>query len=116
MALEAGEFIRRFLLNGLSDGFQRICHYGFLGNRYRHAKLAFYRQLLGPASPPSPQRTTPIIAIVQLIFSPPVAPEAFFPLVLSVASAHPKNPLHHGEPQLLRRAASVGGRQTEVLS
>src|SRR5256886_7032722 len=34
LTLEAGEFIRRFLLHILPDGFQRIRHYGFLGHRY----------------------------------------------------------------------------------
>jgi hypothetical protein len=47
MTLEADDFIRRFLLHVLPDGFQRIRHYGFLGNRYRKAKLALCRQLLG---------------------------------------------------------------------
>ena len=47
MTLEADEFIRRFLLHILPDGFQRIRHYGFLAHRYRQAKLALCRQLLG---------------------------------------------------------------------
>jgi hypothetical protein len=47
MTLEAHEFIRRFLLHVLPDGFQRIRHYGFLGHRYRQAKLALCRRLLG---------------------------------------------------------------------
>ena len=51
MTLEADEFIRRFLLHVLPDGFQRIRHYGFLGHRYRQAKLALCRQLLGVVLP-----------------------------------------------------------------
>jgi Putative transposase/Transposase zinc-binding domain len=47
MTLKADEFIRRFLLHVLPDGFQRIRHYGFLSHRYRQAKLALCRQLLG---------------------------------------------------------------------
>jgi hypothetical protein len=47
MKLTADEFIRRFLLHVLPDGFQRIRYYGFLGNRYRKQKLARCRQLLG---------------------------------------------------------------------
>jgi hypothetical protein len=47
MTLEAEEFIRRFLLQVLPDGFQRIRHYGFLSHRYRQAQLARCRQLLG---------------------------------------------------------------------
>ena len=53
MTLDADEFIRRFLLHVLPDGFQRIRYYGFLGNRYREEKLALCRELLGmPANPP----------------------------------------------------------------
>lgn len=47
MTLSAEEFIRRFLLHVLPDGFQRIRYYGFLGNRYRHEKLDLCRRLLG---------------------------------------------------------------------
>ena len=49
MTLEAEEFMRRFLLHVLPEGFQRIRHYGFLANRYRQAKLALCRRLLGVA-------------------------------------------------------------------
>src|SRR6202158_232647 len=47
MTLSAGEFIRRFLLHILPNGFQRIRYYGFLGNRHREEKLAVCRHLLG---------------------------------------------------------------------
>jgi len=47
MDLEADEFIRRFLLHVLPEGFQRIRYYGFLANRDRRNKLALCRQLLG---------------------------------------------------------------------
>jgi hypothetical protein len=47
MDLEADEFIRRFLLHVLPEGFQRIRYYGFLANRDRQKKLALCRQLLG---------------------------------------------------------------------
>jgi len=58
MTLEAEEFIRRFLLHVLPDGFQRIRYYGFLGNRYREEKLARCRQLLGmPACPPTSEES-----------------------------------------------------------
>src|SRR5215831_11409985 len=52
MTLDAEEFIRRFLLHVLPEGFQRIRHYGFLSHRYRKAKLALCRQLLGMKLPP----------------------------------------------------------------
>jgi len=47
MTLAADEFIRRFLLHVLPDGFQRIRYYGFLCNRHREQKLARCRELLG---------------------------------------------------------------------
>jgi site-specific recombinase XerD len=49
MTLTADEFIRRFLLHVLPDGFQRIRHYGFLANRSRQQKLDRCRQLLAMA-------------------------------------------------------------------
>ena len=51
IALTADEFIRRFLLHVLPDGFQRIRYYGFLGNRWREQKLARCRQLLAMPQP-----------------------------------------------------------------
>jgi hypothetical protein len=53
MTLDADEFIRRFLLHTLPEGFQRIRYDGLLGNRYRQQNLARCRQLLGMASPES---------------------------------------------------------------
>ena len=46
MTLDADEFIRRFLLHTLPDGFHRIRHYGFLANGHRAAKLDLCRRLL----------------------------------------------------------------------
>ena len=56
MTLSADEFIRRFLLHVLPEGFHRIRYYGFLGNRYRKEKLEQCRRLLGmvPREPDSP--------------------------------------------------------------
>jgi Putative transposase/Transposase zinc-binding domain len=71
MTLEAGEFMRRFLLHVLPPGFHRIRHFGFLANGHRAARLALCRRLLAhtgsnqdddsdpsveanAASPPSP--------------------------------------------------------------
>jgi len=52
MTLDADEFIRRFLLHVLPDGFHRIRHYGYLANGHRAARLALCRRLL--AAPISP--------------------------------------------------------------
>jgi hypothetical protein len=54
MTLAANEFIRRFLLHVLPDGFQRIRYYGYLANRYREQKLARCRQLLAMPEPVPP--------------------------------------------------------------
>lgn len=51
MRLSADEFIRRFLLHVLPNGFQRIRHYGLLANRFRAAKLEQCRQLLDQPAP-----------------------------------------------------------------
>ncbi len=50
MTLSAEEFLRRFLLHVLPSGFQRIRHYGFLGNPHRHTKLVQCQALLAVAT------------------------------------------------------------------
>jgi len=57
MTLDAAEFIRRFLLHGLPDGFHRIRHYGFLANGQRRRKLALIRRLLDQPVPPPIRRS-----------------------------------------------------------
>jgi Putative transposase len=52
MKLAAGEFIRRFLLHVVPDGFRRIRHFGFLANAHRSAKLAQVRAALHVGEPP----------------------------------------------------------------
>jgi len=51
MTLDAGEFIRRFLLHVLPDGFRRIRHLGFLANAHRSTKLARVRGALDVPEP-----------------------------------------------------------------
>ena len=58
MRLATGEFIRRFLIHTLPDGFHRIRHYGLLASATRKANLAKIRTSLGaemakPDDPPS---------------------------------------------------------------
>jgi predicted Zn-ribbon and HTH transcriptional regulator len=59
MALDAHEFIRRFLLHVLPDGFMRIRHFGFLANRSKKHALPQCRRLLGlnPALPEIPHQS-----------------------------------------------------------
>ena len=51
MTLGADEFIRRFLLHTVPDGFHRIRHIGFLANGHRTGKLALCRTLLAAPEP-----------------------------------------------------------------
>lgn len=55
MRLHAHEFLRRFLLHVLPDGFVRVRSYGLLANRGRHETIARCREALGapPAEPPA---------------------------------------------------------------
>ena len=56
MTLSLDEFLRRFLLHLLPDGFVRIRHFGFLANRKRAINLPLCFQLLGAAvTPPTEQ-------------------------------------------------------------
>ena len=60
-SLAPDEFIRRFLLHVLPDGFHRSRHYGLFASGTRAANIARIRSLLVPASTPSeadPQPTT----------------------------------------------------------
>ena len=74
MTLGAHEFIRRFLLHSLPDGFHRIRHYGFLANGCRRVRLATIRKLL-PDTTAEPRATgdnaTPARAVQ---FDPTVCP------------------------------------------
>jgi hypothetical protein len=54
MALDAVEFLRRFLQHVVPPGFVRLRHYGLLANRVRAANLARCRALLGLAPGGSP--------------------------------------------------------------
>jgi hypothetical protein len=59
LTLDAQEFIRRFLLHVLPDGFMRVRHFGFLANRAKKHALPQCRKLLGlnPALPEIPKRS-----------------------------------------------------------
>jgi Putative transposase/Transposase zinc-binding domain len=59
MRLSVDEFIRRFLLHVLPDGFHRIRHYGLFGNGVRQANLARARALLAVAEKPMAEAPAP---------------------------------------------------------
>jgi hypothetical protein len=51
MQLATGEFIRRFLIHVLPNGFHRIRHYGLLASATRKANIAKIRTMLGVTRP-----------------------------------------------------------------
>lgn len=64
MRLPTEEFIRRFLMHVLPDGFHRIRHYGLLASAQRKANIAKVRALIGASAPeqepPSEDDPTPL--------------------------------------------------------
>ena len=58
MTLSLDEFLRRFLLRLLPQGFVRIRHFGFLANRRRTVFLPLCFQLLGSAPEPQTEQDT----------------------------------------------------------
>mgnify|MGYP003649126134 CR=1 FL=1 len=62
LMLEAGEFIRRFLLHVLPSGFHRIRHYGFLTGPDRKARIERIRGLLGAPATPQPSADEPEVS------------------------------------------------------
>ena len=98
MTLEAQEFIRRFLLHVLPDGFMRIRHFGFLANRSKKQALAQCRQLLdlNPALPKSP-----ILSAKDLLLISPAS-------IFRAARAAMREPWWSSAIWWLRRADLVG--------
>ena len=66
MRLDAGEFIRRFLLHVLPRRFTRLRHYGLLGNRVRARNLALCRTLLAQPAPEPREPETPQAMMLRL--------------------------------------------------
>jgi hypothetical protein len=60
MAIDAVEFIRRFLMHVLPPGFVKIRHFGFLANTNRRTSLALCRSLLSAPEPPADQMLTEV--------------------------------------------------------
>lgn len=75
MWLKPDEFIRRFLLHALPDGFHRIRHFGFLANGHRARRLALCRSLLADKAGPmangeeEPSSTGPSANVAALFWS-----------------------------------------------
>jgi len=70
MTLSADEFMRRFLLHVLPNGFHRIRHYGLLANAGRRENLAKARELLHvtPKADAEPQSAEAPVGFIQATF------------------------------------------------
>jgi hypothetical protein len=65
--IPAHEFIRRFLLHTLPDGFMRIRHFGFLSSRRKKDDLPRCRKLLGlPEEMPRPVARSTLELLMEL--------------------------------------------------
>jgi len=69
MRLATSEFIRRFLIHVLPDGFHRIRHYGLLASSQRKANIAKARSLLG--GEPTKQDDPPAGEVIPLTLREP---------------------------------------------
>ena len=70
MALAADEFIRRFLLHPLPDGFHRIRHYGLFASANRAETIARVREFLGLATPAAEEAVEIDPAAAQVLAQP----------------------------------------------
>jgi hypothetical protein len=67
LTLSVEEFLRRFLIHTLPDGFQRIRYFGFLANRHRRDNLELCRRLLATTAAsllPSPAACRTLASVV----------------------------------------------------
>lgn len=69
MRLDTHEFIRRFLVHVLPDGFHRIRHYGLLASAARRTNIAMIRTLLGSEEPV--QDDAPAAEVIPLTLQEP---------------------------------------------
>ena len=69
MRLDTHEFIRRFLMHVLPDGFHRIRHYGLLASAARKTNIAKIRKLLGEEA--TTQDDAPTAEIIPLALREP---------------------------------------------
>jgi hypothetical protein len=74
MKLAVGEFMRRFLLHVLPDGFHRIRHYGLFANGHRTDKLVLCRTLLHVPAAEASHTNRDEQAEAAPVFEPPACP------------------------------------------
>jgi len=67
LRLPAAEFLRRFLLHVLPQGFKRIRHYGLTANRSKTTQLTACRAALNAPAPPPPTLESAEAFLIRLI-------------------------------------------------
>ena len=100
MRLDTHEFIRRYLIHVLPDGFHRIRHYGLLASAARKTNIAKIRTLLGAQA--ATQEDTPSAEIVPLTLREP-CPECGGPMRIIETFRRGQVPQSRAPPQ--RQAA-----------
>ena len=101
MRLSTGEFIRRFLIHVLPDGFHRIRHYGLLASAGRRRNVETIRRLLG-AEPPAQTETTSTDADPPLTLREP-CPDCGGPMRIVETFRRGERPMSRAPP---RKAAA----------
>jgi len=71
MRLDTDEFIRRFLIHVLPDGFHRIRHYSLLASATRKVNITNIRTLLGTPHPEQATPPAPAAEVIPLILREP---------------------------------------------
>ena len=74
MRLPVGEFMRRFLLHVLPNGFHRIRHYGLFANGHRADKLELCQRLLNVPSAPTDHTNNDDNSSTDANYEPPPCP------------------------------------------
>jgi hypothetical protein len=106
MKLTSSEFIRRFLMHTLPNGFVRIRYYGFLANRDRHQRLDQCRRLLdAPNLPTQPREEVQLPAEESPRPSPATCPICKHPSLVVIDVVPAVSPCMPRSPHFLNRHA-----------
>lgn len=101
MTLDAGEFIRRFLIHVLPHGFHRIRHYGLFANGYRARNIALCRKLLDVAPDNETPNESDNVSAKEL----PSCPCCGGPMIIIETFPRGEKPWTHPPPVKTRNAA-----------
>ncbi|MCP4008834.1 MAG: IS91 family transposase [Proteobacteria bacterium] len=106
MTLDAGEFIRRFLIHVLPHGFHRIRHYGLFANGYRARNIALCRKLLDlPPDNETPNEGDPNEGDNVSAMELPSCPCCGGPMIIIETFPRAEKPWTHPPPAKTRNAA-----------